>query len=251
MRRTKIVATLGPATDNLEVLDSLLTAGADVVRINYSHGPLENHTKRIEQLRERAKARDLQIGVIADLQGPKIRIERFRQGAILLGEGEHFALDTELGRDEGDEYQVGVTYKDLLRDVTPGDILLVDDGRIVLKVEGITSHRVECKVLMGGLLSNNKGLNREGGGLSARALTQKDEKDIHHAVEYGADYVAVSFPRNGDDIKEARRWIEKANGKAGVIAKIERAEALSNSKEILKEADGIMIARGDLGVEIG
>src|SRR5919106_3258704 len=251
MRRTKIVATLGPATDNLEVLDSLLTAGADVVRINYSHGPLENHTKRIEQLRERAKARDLQIGVIADLQGPKIRIERFRQGAILLGEGEHFALDTELGRDEGDEYQVGVTYKDLLRDVTPGDILLVDDGHIVLKVEGVTSHRVECKVLMGGPLSNNKGLNREGGGLSARALTQKDEKDIHHAVEYGADYVAVSFPRNGDDIKEARRWIEKANGKAGVIAKIERAEALSNSKEILKEADGIMIARGDLGVEIG
>jgi pyruvate kinase len=251
MRRTKIVATLGPATDDPEVLDGLLTAGVDVVRINYSHGPLESHTKRIEQLRERAQARDLQIGVIADLQGPKIRIERFHQGAILLREGEHFALDTDLGRDEGDTHQVGVTYRDLPMDVTPGDILLVDDGRIVLKVEGVTRHRVECKVLMGGLLSNNKGLNREGGGLSARALTPKDEKDIHHAVEYGADYIAVSFPRNGDDIKEARRWVEKANGKAGVIAKIERAEALSDSKEILQEADGIMIARGDLGVEIG
>ncbi len=251
MRRTKIVATLGPATDDPEVLGGLLAAGVDVARINYSHGPRGHHSGRIGALRKLAEARGAQIGVIADLQGPKIRIERFRHGPVLLKEGDRFTLDTGLGRDEGDAYRVGVTYKDLPMEVSPGDTLLVDDGRIVFKVEKVAGSRVGCRVLMGGELSNNKGLNREGGGLSARALTHKDEVDIRHAVESGADYIAVSFARNREDIKEARRLIEKAEGRAGVIAKIERAEALSNIREILTEADGIMIARGDLGVEIG
>jgi pyruvate kinase len=251
MRRTKIVATLGPATDGPKILDGLLAAGVDVVRINYSHGPRENHGGRIEELHRVAEARGIHVGVIADLQGPKIRIERFHHGSVLLKEGQSFTLDTALGRDEGDERRVGVTYRELPRDVVAGDILLVDDGRIVFMVEKVTGSQVECRVLMGGVLSNNKGLNREGGGLSARALTHKDELDIHHAVEHEADYIAVSFARNGNDIQEARRLIEEAHGKAGVIAKIERTEALANIKEILAAADGIMIARGDLGVEIG
>jgi pyruvate kinase len=251
VRKTKIVATLGPATDNPKVLDRLIAAGLDVVRLNYSHGTHEGHAKRVEQLRWQASQHGVEIGVIVDLQGPKIRIERFREGPIQLAEGDHFTLDAELASDDGDQYQIGVTYKDLPNDVGTGDMLLLDDGRIVLRVIQVVGRRVECIVVSGGELSNNKGLNREGGGLSAGALTTKDRDDVRHAVAIGADYVAVSFPRDRADIEEARRLVVEAGGACNIIAKIERAEALENIHEILAAADGIMIARGDLGVEIG
>jgi pyruvate kinase len=251
MRRTKIVATLGPATDDPKVLDGLLTIGVDCVRLNYSHGPRESHAQRMRMLREHCAVLGIEVGVIADLQGPKIRVERFQSGAVRLVEGHLFAIDAELAVDIGDEHQVGVTYKDLPRDVSAGDTLLIDDGRIVLKVERVVGKRVECEVLVGGILSNNKGINREGGGLSAAALTDKDKADLRHAVEIGADYIAVSFPRNGDDIRLARSLIEQAGGHTRVIAKIERAEALDAIEDIVTSAHGIMVARGDLGVEIG
>jgi pyruvate kinase len=251
LRKTKIVATLGPATDDPDVLDQLIIAGVDVVRLNYSHGTHEDHERRMQQLQLLLAGRGAQIGVMADLQGPKIRIERFRQGPVELHAGDEFILDANLGAGEGDEHHVGVTYKDLPRDVKSGDNLLIDDGRIVLEVTNVAGTSVECVVRHGGALSNNKGLNREGGGLSAGALTPKDQADIRHAVGLGVDYVAISFPRNGADIEEARRLIELAGGRAGIIAKIERAEALDKAQEIMEAADGIMIARGDLGVEIG
>ncbi len=251
MRRTKIVATLGPATDDPTVLNGLVEAGADVVRLNYSHGYRESHQYRIQQLRTVCEVHGLEVGVIADLQGPKIRIQQFRDGPVELSEGDPFALDPQIPANAGDRRQVGVSYEDLPKDVASGDTLLIDDGRIVLRVERVTGSRVDCSVQVGGTLSDSKGLNRAGGGLSAGALTPKDRADIRHAVHIGADYIAVSFPRNADDIEEARRLVAESGGKCGVIAKIERAEALASSAEILKASDGIMIARGDLGVEIG
>ncbi len=247
MRRTKIVATLGPATDDLQVLERIIKAGIDVVRLNYSHGTHEQHWERIRQLRTYGN----EIGVIADLQGPKIRIERFKNDSVYLHDGDEFVLDTELGADEGDEHHVGVTYKDLAKDVKRGDTLLIDDGRVILKAERVAGGSIECVVLLGGRLTNNKGINREGGGLSAKALTAKDRNDIRHAVELGCDYIAVSFPRNAEDMQRARRLVERAGGRCGIIAKVERAEAVAQIEEILKVSDGIMIARGDLGVEIG
>jgi pyruvate kinase len=251
MRRTKIVATLGPATDDPAVLDAVIRAGADVVRLNYSHGHRESHAHRMQLLRERSESLGMEIGVMADLQGPKIRIERFRDGPIELHEGNSFCIDADCDPTAGDQHRVGVSYKELPHDVNAGDTLLIDDGRIVLRVERVQDTRVECIVMAGGPLSNNKGINREGGGLSAAALTAKDRSDIRHAVALGVDYIAISFPRNGDDVREARHLIDLAGGHTGVIAKIERAEALTAIDDILDAADGIMIARGDLGVEIG
>jgi len=251
VRRTKIIATLGPATDKPKVLTKLIAAGLDGARLNYSHGSRTDHAKRARSLRRAAKAERREIALIADLQGPKIRLERFRNGPIRLEEGDEFIIDADLNVNAGDEQHVGVTYKALPQDVHRGDTLLVDDGRIILQVENIDGNAIETVVLLGGTLSDNKGINREGGGLSAKALTHKDRLDLKHAVEIGADYIAVSFPRTAKDIEDAKRLVEKAGSNAGIIAKIERAEALDHAEEIVRAADGIMIARGDLGVEIG
>ncbi len=251
MRRTKIIATLGPATDDPKIMDRMIEAGVDVVRINFSHGNHADHQERAEKVRNRARAHGRQVGVLCDLQGPKIRIERFRDGKIFLQEGDTFILDTAWDPDGGTAERVGMAYKSLPEDVSRGDTLLLDDGRIVLWVDSVEGTEVICRVVVGGELSDRKGLNRQGGGLSAPALTHKDREDIRMAATMQADYLAVSFPRNAEDIHEARRLLTEAGGHAGIIAKIERADALDNIDEILEAADAIMIARGDLGVEIG
>ncbi|ROR34160.1 pyruvate kinase [Inmirania thermothiophila] len=250
-RRTKIVATLGPATDDPAVLDALIRAGIDVARVNFSHGDAASHRRRARLLRERAEACGREVGLLMDLQGPKIRIERFRNGPVHLREGAAFAIDPDCPPDAGDETCVGITYKDLPRDVGPGDILLLDDGAIVLEVERVRGRRIETRVVVGGELSDAKGINRRGGGLSARALTDKDRADIRVAAELEADYLAVSFPRGGEDVAEAKALFREAGGSGGIVAKIERAEAVRAVDEILEVADAIMVARGDLGVEMG
>ncbi|MGD8913736.1 MAG: pyruvate kinase [Candidatus Thiodiazotropha sp.] len=250
-RRTKIVATLGPATDDPKVLDKIIHAGVDVVRLNLSHDHHESQRKRADRIRNRARACGRQIGVLADLQGPKIRVGRFKQGAITLTEDDLFILDADCAQDAGDQQRVGLTYPELVKDVTRGDTLLLDDGAIVLWVSEVEDNEVRCKVVVGGKLSNNKGINKQGGGLSAPALTDKDRSDIKFAAEIDVDYLAVSFVRNRDDVMEARRLLEEAGGSGGIIAKIERAESLESIEEIIKASDAIMVARGDLGVEIG
>jgi len=250
-RRTKIVATLGPATDDQHVLDAMIQAGVDVVRVNFSHGTHEQHIKRADDRRKRAQASGHQIGVLADLQGPKIRIERFANGPITLEKDEHFVLDAALGVDAGNHERVGVTYKALPADVQRGDTLLLDDGLIVLWVEEVADLEIRCRVQVGGVLSDSKGINRQGGGLSAESLTEKDLADIKVAAQMQADYLAVSFPRSAEDIHIARKLFREAGGHGGIVAKIERAEALEVLEEIIEAADVVMIARGDLGVEIG
>jgi pyruvate kinase len=250
-RRTKIVATLGPSTDDPKVLDAMLQAGVDVVRLNFSHGSHEEHMLRAENVRNRARAHGRQVGVFVDLQGPKIRIERFKEGKVHLDEGARFTLDAALGVNDGDATRVGLTYKTLPDDVNRGDTLLLDDGAVVLWVEEVRGSEIETRVVIGGDLSNNKGINRQGGGLSAKALTDKDRADIKAAAKMQADYLAVSFPRSAADVNEARDLLRQAGGHGGIIAKIERAEALTALDEIIGASDAIMIARGDLGVEIG
>ena len=251
MRRTKIIATLGPATSDAKMLDKIIEAGVDVVRINFSHGTPEEHIERAEKLRNRARAHGRQVGVLCDLQGPKIRIERFTDGKVELHEGDSFILDTAHDSKSGTKERVGMSYKELPEDVKRGDTLLLDDGRIVLWVDAVEGTEVICRVVVGGELSDRKGLNRQGGGLSAPALTHKDREDIKIAAKMQADYLAVSFPRSAADINEARELITAAGGYAGIIAKIERADALDKIEEIIEASDAIMIARGDLGVEIG
>ena len=251
MRRTKIIATLGPATDDPKIMDRMIEAGVDVVRINFSHGSHAEHQERAEKVRNRARAHGRQVGLLCDLQGPKIRIERFKEGKVVLQEGDTFILDTAWDPDGGTVERVGMAYKSLPEDVSRGDTLLLDDGRIVLWVDSVEGTEVICRVVVGGELSDRKGLNRQGGGLSAPALTHKDREDIRMAATMQADYLAVSFPRNAEDIHEARRLLTEAGGHAGIVAKIERADALDNIDEIIEASDAIMIARGDLGVEIG
>ncbi|MEW5755379.1 MAG: pyruvate kinase [Pseudomonadota bacterium] len=251
LRRTKIVATLGPATDDPKMIDKILEAGVDVVRLNFSHGTAEQHMERAERVRNRARACGRQVGVLADLQGPKIRIERFRDGKITLVEGDAFILDAKLGSEDGNQERVGIAYKELVNDVQRGDTLLLDDGRITLWVEEVAGQEVRCKVKMGGVLSDRKGINLQGGGLSAPALTDKDKEDIKTAAKIQADYLAVSFPRIADDMHQARELLRAAGGHGALVAKIERAEALEVVEEIIAASDVIMIARGDLGVEIG
>ncbi len=251
LRRTKIVATLGPATDDPKVLDRVIEAGVDVVRVNFSHGTPEEHLERAERVRNRARAHGRQVGVLVDLQGPKIRIEKFREGEVVLKDGDTFILDTRLDPDAGDAERVGTSYKQLPDDVNRGDTLLLDDGRITLWVNEVTEHEVVCRVITGGVLSDRKGINRQGGGLSAPALTHKDREDIRTAAAMQADYLAVSFTRHAEDVHEARELLRAAGGHGGIVAKIERAEALDAIEGIIDAADAIMIARGDLGVEIG
>ncbi|SFM26040.1 pyruvate kinase [Ectothiorhodospira mobilis] len=251
MRRTKIVATLGPATDDPKTMQRMVQAGVDVVRINFSHGEVDAHRRRVALLREIARETGRLVAVLGDLQGPKIRIARFAEGAVELEEGDAFTLDAELGTHEGDRTRVGLTYKDLPGDLHPGDTLLLDDGRLVLEVERVDGPRVHTRVVVGGTLSDSKGINRQGGGLSAPALTDKDLQDIRLAAELEVDYLAVSFPRCAEDIHTARRHLRDAGGHGAICAKIERAEAVEASDAILEATDAIMIARGDLGVEIG
>jgi pyruvate kinase len=250
-RRTKIVATLGPATDDPKALDKLIEAGVDVVRLNFSHGSAEEHTERAETVRNRARAHGRQVGVLADLQGPKIRIDRFKDGPIDLAEGDAFILDAALASDAGDQQRVGIAYKELPSDVKRGDVLLLDDGRMVFWVDEVKGEEIHCKVKVGGKLSDKKGINRQGGGLSAPALTDKDKEDIKTAAALQADYVAISFPRSADDVHLARKLLEAEGGTGGIVAKIERTEALDVIDEIILASDAIMVARGDLGVEIG
>ena len=248
-RRTKIVATLGPASTDARTLERMIEAGLDVVRMNFSHGTADEHRNRVELVRNLARKAGRAVGVLVDLQGPKIRIGKFEKGHITLQGGEKFILDAD--RELGDADGVGLDYKDLPTDVRAGDTLLLDDGRLVLNVTGVKGSRISTVVEQGGVLSNNKGINRRGGGLTAPALTEKDMRDIVTAAELKADFLGISFPRSGDDIHWARDLMRKAGGTSLIVAKIERAEAITALEEILDASDAIMVARGDLAVEVG
>ena len=251
LRRTKIVATLGPATDHPEILTGMCRAGLDVARLNFSHGNYDDHLRRLQMLRDACARAGRYVGIVGDLAGPKIRIESFRDGPIQLEEGAPFALDTMLDTKAGTSEVVGVAYKDLPRDLKVGDSLLLNDGLIVLDVIDVSATRIKTVVKVGGELSNRKGLNRKGGGISAPALADKDREDIKFAVAEKLDYVALSFVRDANDVRLARALVEQAGGQARLIAKIERHEAVSSLEGIIDASDGVMVARGDLGVEVG
>jgi pyruvate kinase len=250
-RRTRILATLGPATDPPGMLDALLRAGVDVVRLNFSHGDPSAQVARAQAVREAAGRVGIEVGILADLPGPKLRIERFAQGKVQLKAGARFDLVAAVDAPPGDESQVGISYLGLPRDVRAGDTLLLDDGMMQLQVQQVEGERIVTTVLNDGALSDRKGLNRLGGGLSLGALTDTDRALIAVAAEIGADFIAVSFCRNAADMQEARRIARSHGSDAGLCAKIERAEAIENLAEIIDASDAVMVARGDLGVEIG
>ena len=252
MRRTKIVATLGPATDDPNVLEQLLLAGVNVVRLNFSHGTGAEQQQRAELVRSLAQRHDLHIAILADLQGPKIRVGKFVDGKVHLRKGDAFTLDAERS-EPGDERGVGIDYPELPNDCQPGDILLLNDGQIQLDVLEVSGSQVHTRVRIGGTLSNHKGINKKGGGLSAPALTTKDHEDIRTAAAIGVDYVAVSFPKSAGDINEARERLQACGSNARLVAKIERAEAVLPDvlDALILASDAVMVARGDLGVELG
>jgi pyruvate kinase len=251
LRATKIVATLGPASSEPAVLERMIRAGVDVVRLNFSHGTSQDHLGRAALVKELAAKCGRTVAIMCDLQGPKIRIGKFKDGKINLDKGRTFILDA--GCELGDESRVGLDYKELPRDVEPGAVLLLDDGKVVLDVQKVQGEEVHTLVRHGGVLSNNKGINRQGGGLTAPALTAKDMDDMKTAAKMQADYIAVSFPKSGADMYMARELMRAAGGKAFLIAKIERAEAVAEGAllDIMRGSDGIMVARGDLAVEVG
>ncbi|MGB7995032.1 MAG: pyruvate kinase, partial [Photobacterium halotolerans] len=254
LRRTKIVTTLGPATDRDNNLEAIIAAGANVVRMNFSHGSPDDHIQRTKQVREIAAKLGRHVAILGDLQGPKIRISTFKDSKIKLAIGDTFTLDSDLPKGEGNQQAVGLDYKELPKDVSPGDLLLLDDGRVQLEVTHVEGNKVHTKVTVGGPLSNNKGINKKGGGLSAEALTEKDKADIITAAAMNVDYLAVSFPRNGEDMHYARRLATDAGLNARLVAKVERAEAVASEEamdDIIMASDAVMVARGDLGVEIG
>ena len=253
-RATKIVATLGPASSDPDLLEQMIRAGVNVVRLNFSHGTAQDHIKRAGLVREAAQRAGREVAIMADLQGPKIRVGKFVQGSVMLAPGQKFVLDA--ARVElGDSGAVGLDYKALPREVKAGDVLLLNDGLIVLTVDAVKGEAVHTSVKLGGELSNNKGINKQGGGLTAHALTSKDMEDIRTAMSFQADYVAVSFPKSATDMEMARQLCNVAaaefNHMPGLIAKIERAEAIPKLLEIVLASDGIMVARGDLAVEVG
>ena len=254
LRATKIVATLGPASSDPVMLEKMIRAGVNVVRLNFSHGSAEDHVMRAQLVREAATRAGVEVAIMADLQGPKIRVGKFAEGKVHLVQGEKFILDASR-TEPGDIKGVGLDYKELPRDVKVGDVLLLNDGLIVLKVDAVRGEEVHTTVKLGGDLSNNKGINKQGGGLTAPALTAKDMEDIKTAMSFQADYVAVSFPQNATDMEMARQLCNVAAApfkhKPGLIAKIERAEAIPKLDEILRASDGIMVARGDLAIEVG
>nr|WP_315198854.1 pyruvate kinase [uncultured Aquabacterium sp.] len=253
-RATKIVATLGPASSTPEVLDAMLKAGVDVVRLNFSHGKAQDHVDRAQLVRDAAARAGKVVAIMADLQGPKIRVGKFAEGKVMLEPGQPFILDASRS-EPGDIHGVGLDYKELPRDVRPGDVLLLNDGLIVLTVEAVKGEAVHTLVKLGGELSNNKGINKQGGGLTAPALTAKDMEDIKTAASFQCDYIAVSFPKSATDMEMARQLCNVAGEswkhRPALIAKIERTEAIPNLESILKASDGIMVARGDLAVEVG
>jgi len=251
LRRSKIVATLGPASDDTHTLCQMIDVGLDVVRLNFSHGNQEDHRRRTAALREAADKCGKSVGVMGDLQGPKIRIMRFENGSVHLSDGDAFFLDSTLGLEDGNQEGVGVALDTLHEDVESGDILLLNDGLITLAVNSVDGTRIHTIVVNGGILSDHKGINRKGGGLSASALTDIDRENIRLAAELEMDFLAVSFVRSGDDVNEARRLFQEAGGKGLIVAKIERTEAIDNIDSIIDAADVIMVARGDLGVEMG
>ena len=250
-RSTKIVATLGPSSSDAAVLERMFLAGVDVVRLNFSHGTAEDHIKRAELVRETCRKVGRAVGIMADLQGPKIRVGKFKDGKIQLKTGDPFTLDATVTM--GDQSRAGLDYKELPRDVKAGDVLLLDDGKLVLDVVKVEGTQIRTITRHGGTLSNNKGINRQGGGLTAAALTPKDMEDIRTAAKINADYLAVSFPKTGADMYMARELLRASGGKAFLIAKIERAEAVTPAAlvDIMNACDGIMVARGDLAVEVG
>jgi len=250
-KRTKIVATLGPTTDDTNTLCDMLRAGLDVARINFSHGEPPDHCRRAKALRSAAQTCGRDVGLMGDLQGPKIRIKRFRNGSIALAEADAFFLDYTLELGAGDQHGVGVAFDTLHEDVSAGDILLLNDGLITIEVDRIEATRIHTTVVTGGILSDHKGINREGGGLSAPALTEVDLENIKLAAELEMDFLAVSFVRSGQDVRDARQLFREAGGEGLIVAKIERTEAVDNIDEIIDAADVIMVARGDLGVEMG
>lgn len=253
-RRTKIVTTLGPATDRDNNLEDIIKAGANIVRMNFSHGEAVDHIRRANEVREISARLGVEVAIMGDLQGPKIRVSTFAENKIQLTIGDKFTLDSDIEKGQGNQQAVGLDYKTLPQEVTAGDVLLLDDGRVQLKVERVSGNKVHTVVVIGGPLSNNKGINKQGGGLSAPALTDKDKKDIITAAEIGCDYLAVSFPRNGDDLHYARKLAHEAGCVAKIVAKVERAEAVETEEaleDIILASDVVMVARGDLGVEIG
>ncbi|MSQ49356.1 MAG: pyruvate kinase [Betaproteobacteria bacterium] len=251
LRSTKIVATLGPASSDPVVLERMIRAGVDVVRLNFSHGTVDDHLARAALVKEIARKTGRTVAIMCDLQGPKIRVGKFKDSKITLAKGQKFILDASC--DLGDNERVGLDYKELPRDVDAGTVLLLDDGKIVLEVAEVRGEEVYTTVRHGGVLSNNKGINRQGGGLTAPALTPKDIDDIRTAAKINADYLAVSFPKTGADMYMARELLRASGGKAFLIAKIERAEAVTPAAllDIMNACDGIMVARGDLAVEVG
>ncbi|HLP98140.1 MAG TPA: pyruvate kinase [Sideroxyarcus sp.] len=250
LRRTKIVATLGPATNDAKSLEAIIRAGVDVVRMNFSHGTAQDHMNRADIVRAAALAAGRTVGILADLQGPKIRVRKFEKDKITLNPGDSFILDASLDG-LGNQQRVGLDYKELPNDVDVGTVLLLNDGMLEFHVTGVKGPEVHCKVIRGGVLSNNKGINRKGGGLTAPALTDKDKEDIKTAAMIKADFLAVSFPRSADDMKLARELMHAAGGKSLLVAKIERAEAIPVLDQIIDASDAIMVARGDLAVEVG
>ncbi|SDJ85572.1 pyruvate kinase [Microbulbifer yueqingensis] len=254
IRHTKIVATLGPGTDKPHVIEEMIRAGVNVVRLNFSHGSADDHRRRVEEVRSAAAAQNRLVAVLGDLQGPKIRIARFAEGSVCLENDAEFTLDADCPTEGGDAHRVGVDFPSLIEDCQTGNILLLDDGKIRLEVTGTTPTKLFCRVLQGGKLSNNKGINLLGGGLSAPALTEKDYRDIKLAAELDVDFLAVSFPRCAEDLETARRAMQEAGSQAAIVAKVERAEAVADDEvmdKLILAADAIMVARGDLGVEIG
>lgn len=251
LRRTKIVATLGPASDDYNVLKDMVNSGLNMARLNFSHGDIESHQRRMNHIQQCSDELNARVGIMADLQGPKIRIGSFRHGPVFLQQGQRFVLDTQLADDSGDEQRVGLNYKELINDVEPGDVLLLADGLMELEVTELTDKDIVCQVLVGGELSDHKGINRRGGGLSAPSLTPKDEEDLRQAVAMNVDYIALSFVRNTEDLNRARELVKQEGGNCGLIAKIERTEALQTLDDIIGASDGVMIARGDLALEVG
>lgn len=251
IRQTKIVASLGPATDDPLVLANMFKKGVDVVRINFSHGDPEDHRARVDLVRATAREVGKTVAILGDLQGPKIRIERFKNSKIILKDDAEFVLDNEWPKNDGDESVVGISYKALVEDVEKGDVLVLDDGNVVLRIRRVEGSRIHTRVLVGGKLSDNKGINLQGGGLSAGSLTVKDKQDIKLAASLDIDFLAVSFVRTAADVEEARSLYQAEGKLASIVSKIERKEAIDNILEITRASEVVMIARGDLGVEIG